>query len=176
LPPTTTGTGTCQAVDQAGERSGADAAKFQNFSAPKIVSDFGFKSWEGQQSHQSKWKKSVFEFIRCFWCRPDWTPILKEECDKVGIDYFSSPYDFEATNMLGCFRTGLQDRLGRESTGLKPGKKWLQRQSGTVGYGRLPSGKCRKQCTLSRRSRAVSTDAVLNTNYTADRITSTTFT
>ncbi|NCC97207.1 MAG: N-acetylneuraminate synthase, partial [Synergistales bacterium] len=30
----------------------------------------------------------------------DWTPILKEECDKVGIDYFSSPYDFEATDKL----------------------------------------------------------------------------
>ena len=25
---------------------------------------------------------------------------LKEECDKVGIDYFSSPYDFEAIDML----------------------------------------------------------------------------
>ena len=30
----------------------------------------------------------------------DWTPVLKEECDKVGIDYFSSPYDFEAIDML----------------------------------------------------------------------------
>ena len=30
----------------------------------------------------------------------DWTPILKETCDEVGIDYFSSPYDFEAIDML----------------------------------------------------------------------------
>jgi sialic acid synthase SpsE len=33
----------------------------------------------------------------------DWTPILKEECDKIGIDYFSSPYDFEAIDMLDKF-------------------------------------------------------------------------
>jgi sialic acid synthase SpsE len=26
----------------------------------------------------------------------DWTPILKEECDKVGIDFFTSPYDYES--------------------------------------------------------------------------------
>src|SRR5262249_54289334 len=30
----------------------------------------------------------------------DWTETLKEECDKCGIDYFSSPYDIEAVDML----------------------------------------------------------------------------
>ena len=83
--------------------AGADAAKFQNFSAPKIVSDFGFKSLGGQQSHQSKWKKSVFEVYTDASVSSYWTPILKEECDKIGIDYFSSPYDFEATDMLDAF-------------------------------------------------------------------------
>ena len=33
----------------------------------------------------------------------DWTPILKEECDKVGITYFSAPYDFDAIDMLDPF-------------------------------------------------------------------------
>jgi len=80
--------------------AGADAAKFQNFSAPKIVSDYGFRSLGGQQSHQSKWKKSVFEVYQDASVSFDWTPILKEECDKVGIDYFSSPYDFEAIDQL----------------------------------------------------------------------------
>ena len=80
--------------------AGADAAKFQNFQAPKIVSDYGFKSLGGQQSHQAKWKKSVFEVYQDASVSFDWTPILKEECDKVGIDYFSSPYDFEAIDML----------------------------------------------------------------------------
>ena len=30
----------------------------------------------------------------------EWTPILKEECDRSGIEYFSTPYDFEALDML----------------------------------------------------------------------------
>jgi len=30
----------------------------------------------------------------------DWTPVLKEECDRVGIHYFSSPYDFKAVDLL----------------------------------------------------------------------------
>jgi N-acetylneuraminate synthase len=80
--------------------AGADAAKFQNFQAAKIVLDYGFKSLGGQQSHQSQWKKSVFEVYRDASVPFDWTPILKEECDKAGIDYFSSPYDFEAIDML----------------------------------------------------------------------------
>lgn len=83
--------------------AGADAAKFQNFSAPKIVSDYGFKSLGGQQSHQAKWKKSVFEVYQDASVSFDWTPVLKEECDKVGIDYFSSPYDFDAIDMLDAY-------------------------------------------------------------------------
>jgi N-acetylneuraminate synthase len=80
--------------------AGAEAAKFQNFSAPKIVSDYGFKALGGQISHQAKWKKSVFEVYQEASVPWDWTPILKEECDKVGIHYFSSPYDFETIDML----------------------------------------------------------------------------
>jgi sialic acid synthase SpsE len=82
------------------KEAGADAAKFQNFRAPKIVSDYGFKSLGGQISHQATWKKSVFEVYQDASISFDWTPVLKEECDKVGIHYFSSPYDFEAVDML----------------------------------------------------------------------------
>jgi len=83
--------------------AGAEAAKFQNFSAPKIVSDYGFKTLGSQLSHQAKWKKSVFEVYQDASIPWDWTPILKEECDKVGIHYFSSPYDFETIAMLEPF-------------------------------------------------------------------------
>ena len=83
--------------------AGAEAAKFQNFSAPKIVSNYGFKTLGGQLSHQAKWKKTVFEVYQDASVPWDWTPILKEECDKVGIHYFSSPYDFETVDMLEPF-------------------------------------------------------------------------
>jgi N-acetylneuraminate synthase len=32
-----------------------------------------------------------------------WSEELKQECDEVGIDYFSSPYDFESIDMLAPF-------------------------------------------------------------------------
>lgn len=82
------------------KNAGADAAKFQNFRAAKIVSDYGFKTLGDQLSHQATWKKSVFEVYKDASLPFEWTPILKEECDKAEIDYFSSPYDFEAVDML----------------------------------------------------------------------------
>lgn len=82
------------------KEAGADAAKFQNFRAPQIVSDYGFKSLGGQISHQASWKKSVFEIYQDASLPFEWTPLLKAECDRVGIDYFSSPYDFDAVDML----------------------------------------------------------------------------
>jgi len=82
------------------KEAGADAAKFQNFRAPKIVSDYGFKAMGGQVSHQAAWEKSVFEVYSDASIPFEWTPILKEECDKAGIHYFSSPYDYDAIDML----------------------------------------------------------------------------
>ena len=47
------------------KEAGADAAKFQNFDAPKIVSDYGFRAMNGGQvSHQASWTKSVVEVYR----------------------------------------------------------------------------------------------------------------
>ena len=82
------------------KESGADAAKFQNFKAPKIVSDYGFKEMGGQQSHQSKWKKSVFDVYQDVSVPDQWTVELKETCDNEGIEYLSAPYDFDSINML----------------------------------------------------------------------------
>jgi N-acetylneuraminate synthase len=85
------------------KEAGADAAKFQNFRAPKIVSDYGFKALGSQKSHQAKWEKSVFEVYQDASIPFDWIPILKEACDEVDIAYFSSPYDFGAIDMLEPF-------------------------------------------------------------------------
>jgi sialic acid synthase SpsE len=85
------------------KEAGADAAKFQNFQAPKIVSDYGFRTMGSQVSHQSSWKKSVFQVYQDASVSFDWTPVLKEACDKAGIDYFSSPYDFDAIEMLDAY-------------------------------------------------------------------------
>jgi len=78
------------------KEAGADAAKFQHFQAPKIVSDYGFTHMNSQVSHQATWKKSVTQVYAEASVSWDWTPVLKEECDKVGIDFFTSPYDYES--------------------------------------------------------------------------------
>ncbi len=82
------------------KQAGADAAKFQNFRAPHIVSDYGFTHMDGQVSHQAAWKKSVFQVYTEASIPFEWTPVLKKACDQVGIDFFSAPYDFEAIDML----------------------------------------------------------------------------
>ncbi|MEX2526812.1 MAG: N-acetylneuraminate synthase family protein [Gemmatimonadota bacterium] len=88
-----------QLVELAAE-AGADAAKFQNFRAAEIVSRHGFESLGSRQSHQAKWKRSVFEVYSDASIPWDWTPELARHCKEVGIDYFSTPYDFEAVDML----------------------------------------------------------------------------
>lgn len=85
------------------KEAGADAAKFQHFKAESIVSDVGFKSLGGQQSHQSQWKKSVFEVYKDAAVDLGWTPKLKEACDKVGITFFTSPYAFDLVDAVDPF-------------------------------------------------------------------------
>jgi sialic acid synthase SpsE len=75
--------------------AGADAAKFQHFKAETIVSDLGFKTMGGQQSHQASWKKSVFEVYKDASVSLDWTATLKETCDKADIAFFTSPYSID---------------------------------------------------------------------------------
>jgi len=82
------------------KEASADAAKFQNFRAPEIVSDYGFRQMGGQVSHQASWRKSVFQVYQEASIPFEWTLTLLEECNDVGIDYFSSPYDFEAIDWL----------------------------------------------------------------------------
>ena len=80
--------------------AGADAAKFQNFKADKIVSKYGFEHMKDKFSHQSKWKKSVYQVYKEASISQDWTPILKKTCKKAGIDYFTSPYDFDSVDKV----------------------------------------------------------------------------
>lgn len=150
------------------KEAGAEAAKFQNFRAPKIVSDYGFKALGSQLSHQAEWSKSVFEVYDDASVPFEWTPILKKECDKVGIHYYSSPYDYEAIDMLEpyvpAFKAGSglmswPDALVRMA---KTGKPFLM-ATGAADIGDV--------VRAMRAVQAVNDQIVLfqcNTNYTAD--------
>lgn len=85
------------------KESGADAAKFQNFVASKIVSRKGFDILGGKFSHQASWSKSVYEIYEDASVDYDWTHKLKEKCDKIGIEYFTSPYDFQSVDHVDDF-------------------------------------------------------------------------
>ena len=93
--------------------AGADAAKFQHFSAETIVSDYGFKSLGTQKSHQAKWEKTVFEVYKDASIPLEWTPKLKKECEKNNIEFLTSPYSIELVDFvdpyLEAFKIGSGD-------------------------------------------------------------------
>jgi sialic acid synthase SpsE len=84
-------------------QAGADAAKFQHFSAATIVSDAGFRALGSQQSHQAKWSKSVFEVYQSATVSLDWTGELVDACEREGIAFFTSPYSLELVEQVDPF-------------------------------------------------------------------------
>lgn len=84
-------------VDLAKE-SGADAIKFQSFLADKIVSEHSFRNLK--VGFQSKWKKDVFDVYRAAEFPRDWHEPVARYAASKGIDFFSSPYDLEAVDLL----------------------------------------------------------------------------
>ena len=80
------------------KESGADAAKFQNFKAKTIVSKRGFESLGKQLSHQANWKQSVYDTYDMASVSDEWSEKLKMKCDEVGIEYMTSPYDFDSVD------------------------------------------------------------------------------
>jgi sialic acid synthase SpsE len=80
--------------------AGADAAKFQHFSAATIVSDVGFRALGSQQSHQAGWRKSVFQVYQDASVSLDWTPVLVDTCKRAGITFFTSPYSPELVDYI----------------------------------------------------------------------------
>jgi len=85
------------------KESGADAVKFQHHDVKKYVSDKGFRSLGGKFSHQEKWDKSIFEVYKDAEVPMIWTSELKNHCDKIGIDFFSTPYDLDMVDHLDEF-------------------------------------------------------------------------
>ena len=82
--------------------AGANAAKFQHFKAETIVSDYGFKSIKSQ-SHQRKWKKSVFEVYKDASINNKWNKELSKTCKRYKIDFLTSPYDLNYVDQVNKY-------------------------------------------------------------------------
>lgn len=93
--------------------SRVNAIKMQNFTAESIVSDYGFKHLSSVKTHQSQWKTSVFDSYKAASIPLDWTLELKELANKLGMDYFTSPYSPELTQAVAphvsAFKLGSGD-------------------------------------------------------------------
>ena len=98
-------------------KAGANAAKFQHFKAETIVSEAGFTNI-GKITHQSKWKKSVFQVYKDASINPEWTRELKKECNKNKIDFLTSPYDLnyvdEVNKFIPAYKIGSGDITWKE--------------------------------------------------------------
>lgn len=81
--------------------AGANAAKFQHFNASTIVSDHGFRNLPIERmSHQSNWKKSVFEVYQSASISLDWTEKLVEYCNDANIEFMTTPYSKELVDAV----------------------------------------------------------------------------
>ena len=86
-----------QLIDAAKE-VGADCAKFQTFSTHKIVSEGGFSQMKLQGVHGT-WGRTVSEVFKDAEFPREWHQEISDYCAKVGIDFSTSPYDFEAVDL-----------------------------------------------------------------------------
>jgi len=78
------------------KEAGADCAKFQHFLPEKIVSQTGFDDMKTQTAHQAGWRKTVVEVYDQYHFRREWTQPLAELCQSTGIEFMSTPYDYDA--------------------------------------------------------------------------------
>jgi Sialic acid synthase len=82
----------------AAKECGADCAKFQTFSTPKIVSEGGFSRMKLEGVHGS-WGRTVSEVFKDAEFPREWHKEISDYCKKIGIDFSTSPYDFEAVDL-----------------------------------------------------------------------------
>jgi len=82
------------------KEAGADCAKFQHFKASQIVSDHGFKKLGSAQSHQAAWNKSVYQVYEQYELNRNWNTELANTAIEAGIDFMTTPYDFEAVDSV----------------------------------------------------------------------------
>jgi sialic acid synthase SpsE len=81
---------------------GVDAVKFQCFSTDRIISREGFEGL--RSSFQEKWGRPVYDVYRSAEFPREWHDELYHYARGKGLQFLSTPYDFEAADIL--------DRLG----------------------------------------------------------------
>ena len=79
---------------------GANAVKFQHYTASSLVSDPGFKSLGGSLTHQKEWKDSVYNTYKKAALNSSWTKELSDFSKKNNIIFFTSPYSEDLVDIV----------------------------------------------------------------------------
>ncbi len=79
------------------KKSGADCAKFQSFQTKELISKSGFNK---KTAFQATWKKSVWSIYENAEFPRKWHKELANYAKKLKIDFMSTPYDFDAVDLL----------------------------------------------------------------------------
>lgn len=82
----------------AAKKAGADCAKFQTFSTPRIVSEGGFSHMQLKGIHGS-WGRTVSDVFKDAEFPIAWHKEIADYCKVVGIDFSTSPYFKEAVDL-----------------------------------------------------------------------------
>jgi len=82
----------------AAKESGADCAKFQTFSTPRIVSEGGFSHMQLKGVHGS-WGRTVSEVFKDAEFPIAWHKEIADYCKSIDIDFSTAPYFKEAVDL-----------------------------------------------------------------------------
>ncbi len=77
---------------------GADCVKFQTFKAEQIVTKESPKA--NYQLHVTDKQESQYDMLKKLELQKEDFKKLKDHCEKVGIDFMSTPYNFEDADLL----------------------------------------------------------------------------
>lgn len=85
------------------KKVGANAVKFQHYSASSLISDPGFKFLGRSLSHQKNWEKSVYDTYDKASLNPEWTKELANFSKKNDIIFFTSPYSEHLVDVVNDY-------------------------------------------------------------------------
>lgn len=90
-------------IVHAAKEAGADCLKIQTYTADTITIDCHDDCF---QIKDGLWKGyNLYDLYKEAYTPWEWQPIIKAECDKIGIDFLSTPFDKTAVDFLeemGC--------------------------------------------------------------------------
>lgn len=123
--------------------SGCSAAKFQTFTASEVYVD---DPRTGVYELMGK-SLPIYDLHKSLEMPSDWIPILKEKCEKQGIEFFSAPIGLPSLNLLMDWKVNLLKISSYECTNLP----FLR----IVAESQLPTILSTGACTLSEVDSAV---------------------